>query len=106
MKSFIQKPYCNYNIFRLLIHSKHLSIFRTQDIKYRESLKYSLRRTLCNLDIFITYEYSSPSILRNPRNMVGPFTTEPCVTLAYSELEAYSEPSQISIMKNFIQNHG
>ena len=33
------------------------------------------------------------------------YSTEPYVTLAYSELEAYSEPCQISIMENFIQNH-
>ena len=34
-----------------------------------------------------------------------PFSTEPCVTLAYSKLEAHSELSQISIIENFIQNH-
>ena len=33
------------------------------------------------------------------------FSTEPYVTLAYSELEAYWEPYQISKMENFIQNH-
>ena len=33
------------------------------------------------------------------------FSIEPCVTLAYSELEAYSKPCQIFIMENFIQNH-
>ena len=44
---------------------QNLSIFRTQDIRYRESLNYSsLQKTLCNLDIFITYMYSSPSMLR------------------------------------------
>ena len=32
------------------------------------------------------------------------FSTEPCVTLVYSELEAYLEPFQISMMENFIQN--
>ena len=35
----------------------------------------------------------------------GPFSTEPYVTLAYSELETYLEPSKTSIMGNFIQNH-
>ena len=30
---------------------------------------------------------------------------EPCVKLAYLKLEAYSEPWQISIIENFIQNH-
>ena len=33
------------------------------------------------------------------------FSTEPYLTLAYSELEAYLEPCQTSIMENFIQNH-
>ena len=32
------------------------------------------------------------------------FSTEPSVTLVYSELEAYSKPFQISIMKIFIHN--
>ena len=40
-----------------------------------------------------------------PEEYDGPFSIEPCVTLAYSELEAYSKPCQISIMENFIQNH-
>ena len=35
----------------------------------------------------------------------GPLSTEPSVTLTYSELETYSEPCQISIMGNIIQNH-
>ena len=43
---------------------QNLSIFRSQDIRYHESLKYSLHRSLCNLDILITYKYSSSSILR------------------------------------------
>ena len=32
----------------------------------------------------------------------GLFSTEPCVTLLFSELEAYSEPSQLFMMENFI----
>ena len=43
---------------------QNLSMLKTQDIRYRESLKYSLHRTLCNLHIFIVYIYSNPSILR------------------------------------------
>ena len=35
----------------------------------------------------------------------GSFSTEPCVTLTYSKFETYSEPYQMSIMENFIQNH-
>ena len=52
-----------------------------------------------NLGIFTALAYSSPSkiraqgILRNQSNMYdGLFSTEPRVTLVYSELEAYSEP--------------
>ena len=89
---------------------QNLSICRTQHIRYHESLKYSLHRTLCNLVIFITYIHSSRSILRTLRiwwavfyrtmcntgifRTWGIFRTlpniyyeerysEPCVTLAY-----------------------
>ena len=62
--------------------------------------------------MFTTHGYLSPSILRTRgilktlSNMYdGSLSTEPCVILAYSELEAYSEPCQTSIMENFIQNH-
>ena len=42
-----------------------LSLFRTQDIRYCESSNHSsFLITLCNLDIFITYIYSSSSMLR------------------------------------------
>ena len=34
----------------------------------------------------------------------GLFSTEPCATLVYSELEAYSEPCQISMLESFIHN--
>ena len=61
-----------------------------------------------NLGMFTTLIYSSPNILRaqgilrNLPNMYdGLFSTEPCVPLVYSELEAYSEPYQISMMENF-----
>ena len=40
-----------------------------------------------------------------PEEYDGPFSITPCVKLAYSELEAFSKPCQISIMENFIQNH-
>ena len=66
---------------------------------------------MCNLGIFTTLVYSSPGrlraqgILRNLSNMYdGLFSTEPCVTLVFSELEAYSEPCQIFMMENFIHN--
>ena len=64
-----------------------------------------------NLGIFKTFVCSSPSasraqgILRNLSNVYdGLFSAEPCVTLVYSELEAYSEHCQISVMENFIHN--
>ena len=75
-------------------NSKHL--------RYCQALKYSLHKILCNLDIFTTN--SSPNILKT-EVYEGPFSTDLCVILTYPEFEAYSEPSQISIMVNFIQNH-
>ena len=64
-----------------------------------------------NLGIFTTLVYLSPNILRaqgklrNLPNMYEVlFSTEPSVTLVYSELKAYSGPSQTSMMKNFIHN--
>ena len=66
---------------------------------------------MCNLGIFTTLVYSSPGrlraqgILRNLSNMYdGLFSTEPCITLVFSELDAYSEQSQIFMMENFIHN--
>ena len=66
---------------------------------------------MCNLGIFTTLVYSSPGrlraqgILRSLSNMCGGlFSTEPYVTLVFSELEAYSEPCQIFMIKNFIRN--
>ena len=66
---------------------------------------------MCNFGIFPTLVYSSPGrlraqgILRNLSNMYdGLFYTEPCVTLVFSELDAYSEPCQIFMMENFIYN--
>ena len=45
-------------------------------------------------------------ILKTLANMYdGPFSTEPCVTLACLELDVYSETCQISMMENFIQKH-
>ena len=66
---------------------------------------------MCNLGIFMTLVYSSPGmlrdqgILRNLSNMYdGLFSTELCITLVFSELEAYSEPCQISMMESLIHN--
>ena len=66
---------------------------------------------MCNLGIFTILLYLSPNIfraqgiLRNLSNMYdGLLSTEPCITLVYSELKAYSEPYQISMMENFIHN--
>ena len=64
-----------------------------------------------SLGIFMTLVYSSPRVLRtqgkirNLSNIYGRlFSTEPCVTLVYSELETYSEPCQISMIENFIHD--
>ena len=62
--SILFRTLCKYNIYRLLMHSKLKHIQNSRHSRYCESLKYSLHRTLCNLDIFTTYVYSSPSILR------------------------------------------
>ena len=66
---------------------------------------------MCNLGIFTTLIYSSlgilraQGILRNLTNMYdGLFSTEPCITLVFSELEAYSEPWQIYMMENFVHD--
>ena len=60
-----------------------------------------------NLGIFTTLVYLSPNILRaqgKPRNLSdGLFSTEPYVTLIYSEIKASSRPYQISMMENFIR---
>ena len=55
---------CKYNIYKLLIHSKLEHIQNWRHSRYCKSLKYSLHKTLCNLVIFTTLVYSSPSILR------------------------------------------
>ena len=62
--SILFRTLCKYNIYRLLMHSKLKHIQNSRHSRYCESLKYSLHRTLCNLDIFTTLVYSSPSILR------------------------------------------
>ena len=77
-----------------------------QDMQYWEYLKYSLHRTISNLGIFTTLVYLNPNMLRAQRilsNLLkmydGLFSTEACVTLVYSELKAYSEHCQISMME-------
>ena len=64
-----------------------------------------------NLGIFTTLVYLTPNILRaegklrNLSNMYDElFSTEPYVTLVCSEIEAYSEPCETSVMENFIHN--
>ena len=66
---------------------------------------------LCNLGIFTTLIYLSFNILRAQgiqRHLSDLhdrlFSTEPCVTVVYSELKVYSERCQISMMKNFIHS--
>ena len=97
---------------------RNRGIFRIPSNKYDEvlifrTLKYSVFRLqfIQSLAIFSTLLYSSPSMLRAQgilRSLTkmydGLFSTEPCVTLVYSELEAYSEPCQISMLESFIHN--
>ena len=95
------------------MHSKLKHIQNSRHSRYCESLKYSLHRTLCNLHIFTSYVYSSPSTLRTrgvwwgvfyrtlcdtgifrtqgifqtlPNIYYGVFYSESCVTLAYLKL--------------------
>ena len=95
-------------------------------------MKFSLHRNLCNLDIFITYIYSSPSILRIRRiwwavfygtlRNTGIFRTrsifrtlpnvyyeelysESCVTLAYLKNRHIQNPRHIShTVKHLLRN--
>ena len=48
--------------------------------------------------------YSEPFVTYSIFRLLLPFSIEPYVTLAYSLLEANSEPYEISVMENFIQN--
>ena len=85
--SILSRTLCNYNIFRLVIHSK-----------------LTVHRTLWNLGIFTNLVYSSLKIMRTrriPKTLLDMydrvFSSESYVTVAYSE------PCQISITGNFIQ---
>ena len=87
-----------------------------ETLSYSKLKTFKIRRIFkiqftWNLGIFTTLAHLSPSILRaqgrlrNLSNMHDVlFSTEPCVILVYSELEAYSEPPQIFLMKNFIHS--
>ena len=59
-----------------------------------------------NLGIFTTLNIlRAQGKLRDLPNMYKVlFSTEPCVRLVYSELKAYSGPSQNFMMENFIHN--
>ena len=123
--SILFKTLCKYNIYRLLMHSKLKHIQNSR--WYCKSLKHSLHRILCNLDIFTTCVYSSPSILRTREiwwavfyrtlcntgifrtqgifqtlsNIYhGEFYSESCVTLAYLKpwhIQNQNTVSRISI---------
>ena len=121
-KSFVTIVYLdswyiqNINISRTCISRMHS--------QYRELLKYSLDRILCNHEIFATLAYSSLTIMRTRgilktlSNMYDrSFSREPCETgyLWWRLLsratcnprrfgtQAYSEYCQTSIMKYFIK---
>ena len=78
--SILFRTLCKYNIYRLVMHSKLKHIQNWRHSRYCESLKYSLHRTLCNFDIFTTYVYSSPSILRTRGIWWVVFYRTPCNT--------------------------
>ena len=80
MWSILFRTLCKYNIYRLLMHSKLKHIQNSRHSRYCESLKYSLHRALCNLDIFTAYVYSSPSILRTRGIWWTVFYTTLCTT--------------------------
>ena len=142
MSAFLMKPdiirtlmYSDSNIYDEVFFSKllsiaylnswyiqNLSIIGTRDIRYWESIKCSLHRTMCNLPIFTTLVYLSTNILRaqgilrnlshmyNMSNIYdGKCYSQICVTLAYLELWQYSESNtyseycQTSMTKYFIQ---
>ena len=85
--SILFRTLCKYNIYRLLMHSKLKHIQNSRHSRYCESLKYSLHRTLCNLDIFTIYVYSSSSTLRTRGIWWAVFYRTLCDT---GILEAYS----------------
>ena len=125
--SILFRTLCKYNIYRLLMHSKLKHIQNSRHSRYCESLKYSLHRTLWDLDIFTTYVYSSPStwrtqgiwcvvlyrtlcdtgifrtrgIFQTLSNIYyGEFYSESCVTLAYLKpchIQNQNTVSRISI---------
>ena len=83
----------------------NLSIFRTQDIQDTLNLYDTVYTEPC-----VTLTYSKPMYIQalahwEPEEYDGPFSIESCMTLVYSELEAYLNPCIISIMENFIQNN-
>ena len=100
---------CNYSIYTDFWYVQtYLNIQNLRHPKYRETLKYSLHRALCNLGIFATH--SSPSILKTRETLRiqsnkydEPFSTEPCVTLAYSELETWVH-SELETIQNPVKN--
>ena len=120
---FCSEPYANIIFIRLLMHSKLQHIQNSRHSRYCESL----HRALYNLDIFTTYVYSSPRILRTRGTWsavfyrtlcntdifrtrgifqtlaniyYGKFYSESCVTLAYLKpwhIQNQNTVSRISI---------
>ena len=127
--STLIRTLCKYNSCKLLMHAKLNHIQNSRHSRYCESLKYSLHRTLYNLDIFTTYVYSSPSILRT-RGIwravfyralcntgifrtsaifqtksdiyYGEFYSESCVTLAYLKSWYIQNQNTVSRVSIFI----
>ena len=80
--SILFRTLCSYNIFRRLIHLKPYHIQNSRHSRYCKSIKYSLHRILQNLDLFTTLIYQALGYWE-PEEYHGPFSIEPCVTLAF-----------------------
>ena len=109
MKYFIQNPSGQHfqtpDAFRTLTYSelgtlKILRIFKINFLQNHVQPWY-----IHDPCIFKLQHIESPSNTQNLSSVYdGLFFAELCVTMVYSELEAYLEPYLISMMEDFIQN--
>ena len=87
---------------------QNFSIFRTQNIQYWESLKYSLHRTMFNLGIFTTLVYlsHSPGKTQKPAKHVWSAVSYRtlCNTGIFRTQGIFTIQSNICYGKNFVNN--
>ena len=102
--SILLRTLYKYDIYRLLMHSKLYHIQNSTHLKYCESLKYSLNKALCNLDIFTTNAYSSPSKLRTRGIWWAVFYRTLCDTGIFRTRGIFQTLSNI-YDGEFFQNH-